>query len=220
MALHFSNSGKIFAARCINPCTNVISQLPHSPSPSFPLVLIWPCLYHPGQSLLEVKLAREGYEGSGGARSSQGNCHRLGSKARPDTRTSTERGEDPGAMGAPKGSEESWFPPHTHHVAQPPPSTGSLTCNHQGEVETLLHRFPVDLVRQSSKAHVLFFMVLWGRGGWQQVRVCHPFCLSLTQWQGVGLKKPLEQSQGLEERPVPALAAVQGKAYTSSELRD
>lgn len=44
--------------------------------------------------------------------------------------------------------------------------------------------------------------------------------MSLTQWQGVGLKKPLEQSQGLEERPVPALAAVQGKAYTSSELRD
>lgn len=26
--------------------------------------------------------------------------------------------------GAPKGSEESWFPPHSHHVAQPPPSTG------------------------------------------------------------------------------------------------
>lgn len=102
------------------------------------------------------------------------------------------------------------------HVVQPPPSTGSLTCDHQGEVETLLHRFPVDLVWQSGKAHVLLLMVLQGRGGGKQVRVCHPSCLPLTQQQGVGFHKPLRQRQGLKERSAPALAALGARACTSS----
>lgn len=89
-------------------------------------------------------------------------------------------------------------------MAQPPPSMGSLTCDHQGEVETFLDGFPVDLVGQSGKAHVLLLMVLRGRGRREQVRVCQPSCSSPTH--EVGLKKPLRQSQGAEERLVPALA--------------
>lgn len=33
-----------------------------------------------------------------------------------------------------------------------------LTCNHQGEIEAFLHRFPVDLVWQSCKTHILFLL--------------------------------------------------------------
>lgn len=32
------------------------------------------------------------------------------------------------------------------------------TCHHQREVEAFLHRLPVDLVRQSCKAHILFLL--------------------------------------------------------------
>lgn len=54
-------------------------------------------------------------------------------------------------------------------------------------------------------------MVLQGRGGWEQVRVCHPSCSSLTQRQGVGLKKPeADPRVGGEVGPCPGSGAGQG----------
>lgn len=89
--------------------------------------------------------------------------------------------------------------PSTHPPCGPASSTHrSLTCNHQGEVETFLHGFPVDLVGQSGKAHVLLLMVLRGRGG-QEVRVCHHSCLSIAKQHGAGfkgLKKPRGRAKG------------------------
>jgi len=77
---------------------------------------------------------------------------------------------------------------HSVHPPCGPATPTSLTCNHQGEVKTLLHRFPVDLVRQSGKAHVLLLMVLQGRGGQKQVRVCHHSCLSNRELDSEELK--------------------------------